>query len=36
VGETLAYDGPKTRFRGYETLSEEGRVVALYKGGVAL
>jgi alanyl-tRNA synthetase len=33
VAETLAYDGPKTRFRGYETLSEEGRVVALYKGG---
>ena len=33
-GETLAYDGPKTRFRGYETLSDEGRVVALYREGV--
>ena len=29
----LAYDGPKTAFRGYESLSEEGRVVALYKDG---
>ena len=29
----LAYDGPKTTFRGYESLSEEGRVVALYKDG---
>ena len=34
MGESLAYDGPKTRFRGYETLSEEGRVVALYRDGV--
>ena len=34
MGESLAYDGPKTRFRGYETLSDHGRVVALYKGGV--
>ena len=25
--------GPKTAFRGYETLSDEGRVVALYKDG---
>ena len=33
AGETLAYNGPKTRFRGYETLSDEGRVVALYKAG---
>jgi alanyl-tRNA synthetase len=33
VGDSLAYEGPKTRFRGYETLSEEGRVVALYKTG---
>ncbi len=32
-GDTLAYDGAKTRFRGYETLSDEGRVVALYKEG---
>ena len=29
----LAYDGPKTAFRGYESLAEESRVVALYKGG---
>ena len=33
-GDALAYSGPKTRFRGYETLSEEGRVVALYRDGV--
>jgi alanyl-tRNA synthetase len=33
VGESLAYEGPKTRFRGYETLSEEARVVALYREG---
>src|SRR6185312_13056695 len=33
AGETLVYGGPKTTFRGYESLSEEGRVVALYKGG---
>jgi len=32
-GEALAYSGPKTTFRGYETLSEEGRVVALYREG---
>ncbi len=29
----LAYDGPKTTFRGYESLSEEGHVIALYKDG---
>ena len=33
AGESLAYNGPKTRFRGYETLSDEGRIVALYKSG---
>ena len=33
MGDALAYEGPKTRFRGYETLSEEGRVVALYSDG---
>ncbi|MDH5285374.1 MAG: alanine--tRNA ligase [Betaproteobacteria bacterium] len=33
AGAALAYDGPKTRFRGYETLSAEGRVVALYRDG---
>ena len=32
----LAYDGPKTTFRGYESLSEEGRVVALYKDGACV
>jgi len=32
-GAVLEYAGAKTNFRGYETLSEEGRVVALYKGG---
>jgi alanyl-tRNA synthetase len=32
-GAQLEYSGAKTMFRGYETLSEEGRVVALYKGG---
>jgi alanyl-tRNA synthetase len=34
VGAQLDYSGPKTAFRGYESLSEEGRVVALYKDGV--
>ncbi len=33
VGTTFEYSGVKTNFRGYETLSEEGRVVALYRGG---
>jgi alanyl-tRNA synthetase len=33
MGATVEYTGPKTAFRGYETLSEEGRVVALYKDG---
>jgi alanyl-tRNA synthetase len=33
MGDTLTYEGPKTRFRGYETLSEEGRVIALYRDG---
>jgi alanyl-tRNA synthetase len=32
-GETLVYEGPKTAFRGYETLSEQARVVALYREG---
>ena len=36
VGDALAYEGPKTRFRGYETLSEEGRVVKLYKDGASV
>src|SRR5260221_14380870 len=33
AGAQLEYKGAKTGFRGYETLSEEGRVVALYSGG---
>ena len=33
TGAQLDYAGPKTTFRGYESLSEEGRVVALYKDG---
>ncbi len=33
TGAQLAYDGPKTVFRGYETLSAEGRVVALFRDG---
>ncbi|MEO8488001.1 MAG: alanine--tRNA ligase, partial [Betaproteobacteria bacterium] len=33
-GEGLAYDGPKTRFDGYDTLSGEASVVALYRDGV--
>ena len=33
AGDALPYSGAKTAFRGYESLSEEGRVVALYKDG---
>jgi alanyl-tRNA synthetase len=33
TGDALAYSGAKTTFRGYDTLSEEGRVVALYRNG---
>jgi alanyl-tRNA synthetase len=33
MGQTLAYDGPRTRFDGYATLAEEGRVTALYRDG---
>ena len=36
AGETLAYAGPKTHFRGYETLSDQGRIVALYNEGSAV
>jgi alanyl-tRNA synthetase len=35
-GAQLEYSGAKTMFRGYETLSEEGRVAALYKGGTVV
>src|SRR5581483_7596810 len=33
MGEKLDYAGQKTQFRGYETLSVEARIVALYKDG---
>jgi alanyl-tRNA synthetase len=33
AGAQLEYQGAKTGFRGYDTLSEEGRVVALYREG---
>ncbi len=36
AGEGLAYDGPKTRFDGYDTLSEEAQVVALYRDGASV
>ena len=32
----LEYDGVKTQFRGYDTLSAPGKIVALYKEGVAV
>ncbi len=35
-GAQLEYAGQKTRFRGYDTLSAEGRVVALYRDGAAV
>jgi len=33
AGAQLEYKGARTRFDGYDTLSEEGRVVALYREG---
>ncbi|MEP7154170.1 MAG: alanine--tRNA ligase [Betaproteobacteria bacterium] len=36
AGAALAYEGAKTQFRGYDTMSEEGRIVALYRGGAAV
>ena len=33
TGAKLEYSGAKTAFRGYETLSAEGRVAALYREG---
>jgi alanyl-tRNA synthetase len=33
AGAQLEYSGAKTNFRGYDTMSEEGRVVALYREG---
>src|SRR6266700_1603198 len=32
-GDSLAYAGAKTLFKGYDTLSDEGRVTALYHEG---
>jgi alanyl-tRNA synthetase len=36
AGAQLDYKGAKTAFRGYDTLTEEGRVVALYRDGTAV
>jgi len=36
AGAQLDYSGRKTAFHGYDTLSREGRVTALYKDGVAV
>jgi alanyl-tRNA synthetase len=36
VDAQLEYSGPKTLFRGYDTLSDEGRVIALYREGSAV
>jgi alanyl-tRNA synthetase len=33
MGAQVDYTGPKTAFRGYDSLSEEGRIVALYRDG---
>ncbi len=33
AGAALDYSGAKTQFRGYDTLSEQGRIVALYRDG---
>ena len=33
AGAALEYTGAKTQFRGYDSLSEDGRVVALYRSG---
>jgi alanyl-tRNA synthetase len=33
AGAKLEYSGPKSAFRGYDTLSVEGRVTALYRDG---
>jgi alanyl-tRNA synthetase len=35
-GTQLEYSGAKTRFRGYDTLSAPGRIVALYREGAAV
>ena len=35
-GAALEYKGAKTAFRGYDSMSEEGRVVALYRNGTSV
>ncbi len=35
-GAQLEYSGAKTAFKGYDTLSEEGRVAALYRNGATV
>jgi alanyl-tRNA synthetase len=34
MDKALTYDGEKTTFHGYDTLTHAGTVVALYKGGI--
>jgi alanyl-tRNA synthetase len=36
VAANLEYDGPATRFHGYELLENKGNVLALYKEGVSV
>jgi len=36
TGAQLDYAGPKTRFRGYDALSGEARVIALYRDGASV
>ncbi|MDR2016609.1 MAG: alanine--tRNA ligase [Burkholderiales bacterium] len=36
VGESLAYQGPKTVFEGYERLEDTAKIVALYNDGVSV
>jgi alanyl-tRNA synthetase len=36
AGAQLEYNGARTNFRGYESFSEEGRVVALYRDGASV
>ncbi len=35
MAAALDYSGPATTFHGYETLEFKGKVLALYKDGVA-
>jgi alanyl-tRNA synthetase len=36
VGESLAYQGPKTAFEGYERLEDAAKIVALYNDGASV